>query len=147
MKTYIYIGAGGFAGAVVRYLVKGLSADGADFIIPVHTLTVNLLGAFALAFILTAALELRDFDADLRLGLSAGMMGALTTFSTLCRETVELMRAGSAFEAVSYMLLSVLAGFVCAWGGMHLARKLGRTLRKKPENQNGTFYLESDETD
>ena len=117
MKTYVYIGAGGFVGAVIRYLVKGMQLSGYDGVMPLQTLAVNTLGAFVLAFLLTIALEIKEFNYKLLPGLSVGLLGALTTFSTLCKEAVSLTMSGYVFDAVAYILFSVLAGFVCAWGG------------------------------
>ena len=144
MKAYVYIGAGGFVGAIIRYMVKGVQLNGLDMVIPVQTLAVNLVGAVLLAFILTIALEVWDFDNNLRLGVTTGLMGALTTFSTLCKETVELLRTGNVFEAIGYVLLSVLLGFACAWAGTRVARRLGHIKKKRLRANGGMVNLESD---
>jgi fluoride ion exporter CrcB/FEX len=62
----------------------------------------NVLGAFALAFILTIAFEIWTFDSDIRLGVTTGFLGAFTTFSTLCKETVGLMQNGDIFPQFIY---------------------------------------------
>ena len=144
MRTYVYIGAGGFLGAVIRYMAKGVHPGATNLAIPAGTLAVNLLGAFILSFVLTAALEVRDFDMNLRLGVTTGMMGALTTFSTLCKETVALLRAGNVFEAALYLSVSVLLGFACAWAGTRLARHLGHIKKKRLQSRGETLEPERD---
>ena len=144
MKTYVYIGIGGFIGAVIRYLVKGIQLGGIMLTIPVQTFAVNVLGAVLLSFILTVALEVWDFDVNLRMGATTGLMGALTTFSTLCKEIVALFRDGNVFEAMAYLLISVLLGLLAAWAGTALARRLGHIKKKRLTSRDESFELESD---
>ncbi len=147
MKTYVYIGAGGFVGAVIRYLVKGLQLSGYDGVIPLQTLAVNMVGAFVLAFILTVALEIKEVNMELLPGLSVGLLGALTTFSTLCKEVVSLTMGGHIFDAAAYSVFSVLAGFVCAWGGTVLARRFGRRRQNRLGSQSHVLLDSESEVD
>jgi CrcB protein len=59
-----------------------------------------------------------------RATLGAGFCGALTTFSALQIETINLARAGSPVLAVAYALASLVAGFGLAVGiaALHRAR-------------------------
>ncbi|MDD4321100.1 MAG: CrcB family protein [Acidaminococcaceae bacterium] len=52
------------------------------------------------------------------------MIGAFTTFSTFCKETVELMVGGKYFLAASYMVVSSILGFAAIYLGTVLARKV-----------------------
>nr|HQH63789.1 CrcB family protein [Clostridiales bacterium] len=89
-------------------------------------LLLNIAGAFVLAFILTVSFEFRELDADIRLGISTGMIGAFTTFSALCKETVRLMNGGRYFYAAFYILLSAALGLGAVWLGTAAARGLGK---------------------
>lgn len=121
MRKYFFIGAGAFIGAAARYELESISvvSHGA---FPITTLLINISGSFLLALLLAIAFELWEFDADIRLGLTSGLLGAFTTFSTFCREAVNLMRDGAYSIAFFYMLLSILCGFAAAYLGSALIR-------------------------
>lgn len=81
----IYVGLGGFAGSVLRYLV-GQAIPQGDW--PWTTLAINLIGSFALGVL--AALVARGMVPDERLSLflRVGLCGGFTTFSTLNSQPV-----------------------------------------------------------
>jgi CrcB protein len=123
MRKFLFIAAGGSAGAVLRYVIGQSYASG-DTNIPLDTLAVNTTGCFFLAFILAEAFEaLGQYD-DLRAGLSIGLLGAFTTFSTLCRETAGLISHGLYFPAALYAAVSVLFGIAAAYLGYFTAHKM-----------------------
>ncbi len=127
-REYLYIGCGGFLGAVLRFLVKEMPLyQGCPSLIT-GTLIANLLGSFAMAFILTTVLEIGSFDPDIKLGVTTGFLGAFTTFSTLCKETVGVMYGGDYLHGVSYLGVSVVTGFFSAYLGIMVARRLGGRL-------------------
>ena len=97
MRKYIYISIGGALGAVFRLAIENVHIWNYNESIPLNTLIINIAGSFILALFLTAAYEVMEVDADLRIGLSTGFLGAFTTFSTLCKETVSLMAGGKFF--------------------------------------------------
>ncbi len=111
-------------GAGLRAGARNLPALGFDGKIPYDTLLVNILGCFILALFLTVAFEILEIDVDIRMGLSTGLLGAFTTFSTFCRETIELIWAGQHFPAFIYVALSIGLGFLGAFFGVVLARKV-----------------------
>lgn len=135
MRKYIYIGCGGFAGAILRFLIKGIRLYNYHENVPLNTLFVNVLGAFLMAFLLTLAFEVWSFDADIRLGLTTGFLGAFTTFSTLCKETVGLLRSGDYFSAISYLTVSTVLGLGAAYFGSVIARELIARLIRKNKGQ------------
>jgi len=144
MKKYIYIGCGSFIGAVLRFLIKGIQIYNYHENVPLNTLFINILGAFIMAFILTIAFEVWEFDSDIRLGVTTGFLGAFTTFSTLCKETVGLMQNGDYFSAISYMTVSVMLGFGAAYFGIVIAREIGSKLAGKRKKINNIIENESD---
>lgn len=131
MRKYIFIGCGGFFGAICRYLVEQVHVYHYHENIPLDTLIINVSGSFLLALILTTALEVRTMDSDLRLGLATGLLGAYTTFSTLSKEVVTLMGSGAYFSAISYLTVSVALGLGAIYFGTVVARELGAKLWKK----------------
>jgi len=135
MKKYVWIGCGGFLGAVLRYLIKGIQIYGYHEAVPLNTLFINVSGTFALALIMTLALEIFELDADIRLGVTTGFLGAYTTFSTLCKEVVGLMRNGAYFSAISYLTVSAVLGLGAAYFGTVLAREIGLRIGNRNQEQ------------
>ena len=129
MRTYWMIGAGGFLGSILRYLIRELQIQLPSGI-PVCTLAINLSGSFLLALIMTLSAERLKLDADVRLGITTGFVGAFTTFSTLCKETDVLIEAGAAVSAVVYVAVSVLFGLLFACLGASIAKKANLKLRE-----------------
>lgn len=125
MRKYIFLACGGFAGAILRYSIEQIQIPSYHGNIPVNTLFINITGTFLIAFILTIAFEVWEIHADIRLGLTTGFLGAYTTFSTFCKESVGLMRDGHYFSAVLYITVSTLLGLGVAFFGTVLARKIG----------------------
>ncbi len=123
MQKYLFILIGGFLGAVLRYTVKTLPLwrQGG---FPLSTLIINIAGSFLLAAIFTAVSGKGTLSRDIRLGVTTGLLGAFTTFSTLCKETVVLLGNGSYFAAALYVVFSVALGLAAAFSGDYIVRKI-----------------------
>lgn len=109
MIQCIFVGIGGFIGAVCRYLM-GFLPLGADTAFPVKTLMINLIGAFLIGIIAAYALKTDTGNSNLVLMLKVGVCGGFTTFSTFAFEISDLIKAGQAGMAVAYGLGSMVAG-------------------------------------
>jgi fluoride exporter len=120
----LVVGAGGFLGSAVRYLVQGLVYQvlPADF--PYATFFINVSGCFAIGFLGVMAQELFLIGPDARLFLMVGILGGYTTFSTFGYETLELLREGSGVMAALNVVGQVVLGLLAVWGGMLTARSL-----------------------
>ena len=116
--------AGGAAGTAVRALV-GAVAPTVDRV-PVATIAINVLGAFALGALL-ALLSRAGPDSGrrrtLRLLIGTGVLGGFTTFSSLAVDTAVLLAAHRTAEALAYGLGSVLAGALAATLGARIGRR------------------------
>ncbi len=119
----VYIGIGGFLGAVMRYLVSGWAYQllGTDF--PYGTLVVNIIGALLLGFFMSLSLHASILVA-LRSSITIGFLGAFTTFSTFSYETLLLFQQGEFWRGLFNVGISVLLGLLAVWVGMLLARLL-----------------------
>ena len=117
----------------MRYLLEGIKISGYRENIPLVTLFINISGAFLMGFILSFVGEIRDFDPDLRLGLTTGLLGAYTTFSTMCKETSGLLFRGEYFSALSYLTVSTVLGLGAVYFGTVAACELASRLLQKGE--------------
>lgn len=124
MRKYFFISIGGILGAISRYLIKGLYIYYYHEDVPLNTLIINVTGSFILALVLTVAFEVWEFDANVRLGIITGFLGAYTTFSTLCKETVDLIHQGDYFSVITYLTDSTIAGIAAIYFGIVLAREV-----------------------
>lgn len=120
---YFWVALGGAGGAVVRMAVSRLSLAMWGSWLPWGTLLVNVSGCLLLG-ILNAWLLPRALPPQYRFMLTAGFLGALTTFSTLTNETVMMLRAGSLAKAIGYPVISLVLGF----GGLLLGQWLGELI-------------------
>lgn len=121
MPAWVYVGAGGFIGAVARWTLSGAitRAFGASF--PFGTLSVNLVGSLLIG-VLMGLVEYRGaFSAAERQFLIIGALGGFTTFSTFSHETLALVRNGQHALAtlnvvgnIGLCLLATAAGWLLA---------------------------------
>ena len=117
MQTLAWIATGGAIGAVLRYGVS--FASGSDGI-PVGTIVANVTGALALGFL---AAWLGDRLSDpVRLGLTVGVLGGYTTFSTWMVESFILMEEGQVGTGVVNLVLPVVLGLAAAAVGFWIGR-------------------------
>ena len=117
--VYLYIAAGGVAGALCRYLVGSWVAwNGTG--IPWATLSINLAGSILLGFLLRS-FPAWDTAPDVRALLTVGFCGSFTTFSTFAYETVVLAQGGAYGLAAAYALGSLVLGVAGVLLGMALA--------------------------
>lgn len=107
MMKILLVGAGGFAGAILRYLA-GLVPFKLNSGFPIKTLLINIIGAFVIGIITAAAGKSENVNPNLVLFLQVGVCGGFTTFSTFAYETFDLIKNGSSFVAFVYMALSVV---------------------------------------
>lgn len=105
----MFVGIGGFIGAVCRYLM-GLIPLGADMAFPVKTFAVNLIGAFMIGLITAYAVKNNVNDSNWVLMLRVGVCGGFTTFSTFAFEMTDLVRNGQPGVAICYGVGSMVLG-------------------------------------
>ena len=123
LKDAMLVGAGGFFGAISRYLVGIGAAHWLPGRMPWGTLIVNVTGSFGLALLLTWAMTAQDLPRNLQIAVGTGFFGAFTTFSTFSHETLRLVDLGPG-DAVMNVALNVVLCLLAAWLGAMAARLL-----------------------
>lgn len=87
------------------------------------TLVANVVGAFAMGVLLTLAPGSSETDRRRRLLLGTGVLGGLTTFSTLALDIEVLMRGASTTVATGYLAASTLGVVLACAAGWQLANR------------------------
>ncbi len=124
MWTYVAIAIGGTLGCWARYTQTNLAQAvfGRNF--PFATLSINVIGSFLMGFLFILTVERLTIPPSVRVGVLTGVLGGYTTFSTFEMETLLLAEQGELLKETLYAILSVVIGFVAAFGGAYVARNL-----------------------
>lgn len=109
------VGAGGFIGAVLRYLIGKLPVS-ENTVFPVKTFAINVIGCLAIGLITVLAIKNARIDQRWILFLKVGLCGGFTTFSTFALETTDLIKGGHAGVAFVYAILSMIIGCAVIFG-------------------------------
>lgn len=121
---WLLVAVGGGLGSVLRYGTQRVAANyaGADTVM--GTLAVNLVGSFALGFLLTLALGRFPVSNEIRTFLTVGFLGGFTTFSALSYQTINLLESGFFVSALGSLAANVILGLAVAYAGVVLARAI-----------------------
>jgi CrcB protein len=123
MRTVVAVGVAGLLGAVARYSIEGFVSERAGGAFPWGTLVVNVSGSFVLGFLFAAVIEGRALAPGwLRTGLTVGLVGAYTTFSTFTLETVRLLEERSYLMAAVNAQGTLFVGLVAVYTGIVVGR-------------------------
>ena len=123
----LWVGLGGFAGAVLRYLVGGWAqAASSSVSFPYGTLAVNVVGCFAIGGLSYLADVRGMLSPDARLFVIVGLLGGFTTFSAFGNETMNLVRDGENLLAGMNAGASVLLCLASVWAGRAIAIAIWR---------------------
>lgn len=120
MQKIIFVGIGGGIGAVIRYLVTIQSTKMINSDFPLGTLIVNVVGGFLIGMIAELSISTDLISPELKLFLTTGIMGGLTTFSTFSLETINLISSGRYFFGIANIFLNLSLSL----GGVVLAKSL-----------------------
>lgn len=127
MNTMLWVGAGGFLGSVLRYLVAGYVQRISESIgFPYGTLAVNVIGCFCIGFLSEMSTMRGVLSAETRALFITGTLGGFTTFSTFSLETMNLLRDGQTTLALLNMGASLAIGLGAVWSGYTLAYLIWR---------------------
>ena len=118
------VGAGGFVGSALRFVVSGWTQRLVESGFPFGTLVVNVLGCLLIGLLGGLAEYRQVLEPGQRLFLMVGILGGFTTFSTFAYETLALAQDAEFTRVIANTLLQVVLGFAAAFIGMAAARSL-----------------------
>lgn len=151
-RRILAVVGGGFCGTILRVLLSALIQSKLGKGWPYDILTINVTGAFLLAFLTTLADATMLIGPTRRLFLNVGLLGAYTTFSSLALGDFLLIAGGHWLPALGYLVFSGLGGIAAILLGNLLGQwcvnKVRNSLTKQEncpghhtiqENQEQTF--------
>ena len=121
----IYIGLGGFLGAVSRFLLSRFFNNYFPSF-PLGTLVVNVTGSFLLGFTIYSLLYGKNISPEFRDFTTIGFIGAYTTMSTFAYESFRLAE----LSEFLYFGLNIFLNVILSLLAVYLGRELGMSLNK-----------------
>ena len=121
MLNILAVGAGGFLGSTLRYLISLIPLNETTNF-PIKTFVINIVGCVVIGIIAASVSKNFEMNPQMLLFLKVGLCGGFTTFSTFALETADLMKAGNMGIAFLYAVLSVLVGITVIFVVEYLAR-------------------------
>ena len=118
LQNFLVVGAGGAIGSCLRYAVGLWTQSRGWTAFPWATLIVNVVGCFLITFIF----GLLTSSSNVRLFLTTGIMGGLTTYSTFDYETTRFFQQGAPASALANIALTLVVCFVAGLLGIVLSR-------------------------
>lgn len=120
--TLLLVMLAGAVGVAARFALDALVTERAGDGFPWATLGINVAGSFLLGMVALAAVRSDGDLAGLQVPLSIGLLGGFTTFSSFALEAVTMAVDGAALRAVTYVVVTNVAGLVAAAIGVVAAR-------------------------
>ena len=124
MGNLLIVGTGGFFGAISRFLLSNAIAT------PFDTLTVNVLGSFALGMLMYDTELLGYISLRVRMGFGIGFLGSFTTFSTFAVQSYQMAPTLAAFNITANVILTLIAVLLGRGVIILLSRKKERGVAK-----------------
>ncbi|TCV92480.1 fluoride efflux transporter CrcB [Biostraticola tofi] len=115
-KSLLAVIIGGAAGCVIRWLLS-MRLNGLFPNLPPGTLLVNLLGGFIIGMAMAFFVRQPQLDPALKLLITTGLCGGMTTFSTFSAEVVTLLQAGNYLWAILSVMVHVVGSLLMTMAG------------------------------
>lgn len=122
MERFLWVCLGGAIGSGARYAFSAWSLERFGPRFAWGTLAVNVIGSFALAFVLQIAAATEWIGPTTRLALTTGVLGGFTTYSAFNQDVLGHAQRGEWAIAWSYLLATVLGCLLAGVLGHGAAR-------------------------
>ena len=114
----------GAVGTLARYGLDGWIQYHVGARFPAGILVINLLGCLLLGVIGQFGLSHASMPPDWRIGLTTGLMGGFTTFSTFSWDAVHMLQDGEWTKGSLYVCASVVGGLIAMLAGIRIGSAL-----------------------
>ena len=122
MLNVLAVFIGGGTGALFRYLITQLSTKliGLSY---TGTFCANIIGCFIIGYVFGITLQKAEsISPVLKLFITTGFLGGLTTFSTFALESICFLKDGKWIHFAIYILASIILGLTAAYSGFMLTK-------------------------
>ena len=124
--SFLAVGCGAFLGAVLRWAF-GAWLNPLLPTLPLGTLAANLIGGLIMGVAMGLFAQFQSLSPELRLFVTTGFLGGLTTFSTFSAETVTLMLRQQYAWTVAIIASHLVGSLLLTLVGFGLMRLVFRT--------------------
>lgn len=128
LTSSLLVALGGALGSWLRYLTARAWTAAIGPVtasaFPWATLTVNVVGSFAMGLLAGWLAREGTGGEGWRLLLGVGVLGGFTTFSAFALEFGLLVERGTLGTAAGYVALSLAAGFAGLFAGLYIMRAI-----------------------
>ncbi len=121
MIQFIFVGVGGFIGSCLRYFITKLMNNHA-IMFPFATLISNVTAGLLIGFIIGLERQSLPISPKVKLFLTTGFLGGLSTFSTFSLETINLFSDGKYFLATGNIMLNLILSLIGVVIGLMVAK-------------------------
>lgn len=121
MQVVLAVAAGGALGAVSRYALSTAAANLID-LRGTGTFAANLLGAFLLGIVIGLTEERWDLSEPVRTGITVGVLGGFTTFSTYMYDVVAHAEDERWLASAGFLSLTIALGLIAMVAGLAAGR-------------------------
>jgi CrcB protein len=126
MERLLLVCFAGALGTGARYLIGSLANERLGLSFPYGTLIVNVAGCFFIGVVMQTAVNVTSMSPNLRLALTTGFLGGLTTYSSFAYETTALAKDGARGAALLNFGLTTCLCFAAVLLGLGAANLLTR---------------------
>jgi CrcB protein len=119
--NWLAVGAGACLGAWGRHAL-GIALNPLLRLLPLGTLAANLIGGFLMGLVMAWLMRMPEVSPELRLFITTGFLGGLTTFSAFSGETMALLLRQEHLWAVAAIVAHVAGSLAMTLAGYVFAR-------------------------
>jgi CrcB protein len=127
LARVLLVGFAGALGSITRYLVGLWAGRTLPSWFPYGTLIVNVVGCFLITLVAELALRTTLVSPTMRLTLTTGFLGGLTTYSAFDLETTNLLRERAWSTATANVAVTLGLCFAAGLLGLLLGRRIAGT--------------------
>ena len=121
MQIILAVALGGALGSVGRYMLTAATKEFTD-LQGLGTLIVNTFGAFLLGMILGMTENRLELSEPMKNGLTIGLLGGFTTFSTFMYDSIYHVEETNWLAAIILITATILLGLIVMISGLIIGR-------------------------